>query len=151
MEIPSPKGQPRIARSLNTDTVKQYQHTSLLKPVPRFMAIKRNGSTICLNALMSQKPKQRPLLALLRTFGIPWYSYNSIPSPISRPSEPSTKLRISGQQCNSRSSNLPKHLAVRVNQQCNHGHGQVTCHLGNRIRRIVTDSGPQLAQEQCQE
>ena len=151
MEIPSPKVQPRITRSLNTDTVKHRQHTSLLKPVPQFMAIKRNGSTRCLNALMSQRTKQRPLLALLRTFGIPWYSYNSIPSPISRPSEPSTKLTTSGQQRNSRSSNLPKHLAVRVNQQCNHGGGQGTCHVGNRICQIGTGSGPQLAQEQCQE
>ena len=92
MEIPSPKVQPRIARSLNTDTVKHHQHTNLLKPVPQFMAIKPNGSTICLNALMSQKPKQCPLLALLRTFRIPWYSYNSIPSPISRPSEPANQL-----------------------------------------------------------
>ena len=151
MEIPSPKVRPRITRSLNSDTVKNHQHTSLLKPVPQFMAIKRNGSTICLNALMSPKTKQRPLLALLRTFGIPWYSYNSIPSPISRLSEPSTKLRISGQQRNLRSSNLHKHLAVCVNQQSDHRDGQVTCHLGNRIRQIVTGSGPQLAQEQCQE
>ena len=92
MEIPSPKVQPHINRSLNTNTVKHHQHTSLLKPVPQFMAIKRNGTTICLNALMSQKTNQRPLLALLRTFGIPWYSYNSIPSPISRPSEPANQL-----------------------------------------------------------
>ena len=92
IELPSPNAQPRTARSLNTDTVKHPQHTSLLKPAPQFVAVKRNGSTICLNALMAQKTKQQPLLALLRSFGIPWYSYNSIPAPNSRPSEPSNQL-----------------------------------------------------------
>ena len=142
MEIPSP------TRSLNTDTVKQPQRTSLLKPAPQFMAIKRNGSTICLNALMSQKTKHRPLLALLRSFGIPWYSYNSIPSPTSRPSEPSNKPKTSVQQGTSRSSNLHNYLAVPVNQQYNHGDGQVTCHVGNKTRQIVTGSGSQLIQKQ---
>ena len=152
MEIPSPNAQPRTARSPNTDTVKHPQHTGLLKPGLQFMAIKRNGSTIYLNTLMSlQKTKQLKLLALLRSFGVPWYSHQSIPSRISRPSEPSTKLRISVQQRTSRSSNLPKHLAVLVNRQCNHGDGQLTCHVGNRTRQIVTGSGAQLAQEQCQE
>ena len=92
MELASPNAQPRTARSLNTDTVKHPQHTSLLKAAPQFVAVKRNGSTICLNALMAQKRKQQPLLALLRSFGIPWYSYNSVPAPNSRPSEPPNQL-----------------------------------------------------------
>lgn len=93
MEIPTPNAEPRTARSLNTDTVRHSQHTSMLKPAPQFVAVKRNGSTICLNGLMAQKPKQRPLLALLRSFGIPWYSYNLIPTPIFGPSEPSNQLK----------------------------------------------------------
>ena len=93
IEIPSPNAQPRTARSPNTDTVKHPRHTSLLKPAPQFMAIKRNGSTVCLNALMSRgKTKQLQLLALLRSFGIPWYSYDSIASRIPKPSEPSNQL-----------------------------------------------------------
>ena len=89
MEIPRPDTQPCIA---NTDTVRHPEHNSMLKPAPQFVAVKRNGSTICLNALMSQKTKQRPLFALLKSFGIPWYSYNSAPARVSRPSEPSNQL-----------------------------------------------------------
>ena len=93
IEMPSPNVQSRTARSLNTDTVKHPRHTSLLKPAPQFMAIKRNGSTICLNALMSRgKTKQLQLLALLRSFGISWYSYDSIPSRIPKPPEPPNQL-----------------------------------------------------------
>ena len=92
MEIPSPNAESRIARFPKMDTWRQPQHTGVLKPAPQFVAVKRNGSTICLNALMAQKAKQGPLLALLRSFGIPWYSYNSITAPISRPSVPPKRL-----------------------------------------------------------
>ena len=92
LEIPSPNAESRIARFPKMDTRRQPQHTSMLKSAPQFVAVKRNGSTICLNALMAQQTKKRPLLALLKSFGIPWYSYNSTPAPISRPSEPSNQL-----------------------------------------------------------
>ena len=96
IEIPSPTVQSRTARSLNTDTVRHPQHTSLLKPAPQYVAIKRNGSTVCLNALMSRGiTKQHQLLALLRSFGISWYSYDSLSLRIPKPSEapePSNQL-----------------------------------------------------------
>ena len=151
MEIPSPNAQRRTARSPNTDTVKRPQHTSLLSPAPQFMTAQQNRSAIYPKALMSLKTKQLKLFYLLRSFGLPWYSYDSIPSRISRPSGPSTKQRISVQQRTSGSSNVPNHPAVRVNQECNHEDGQVACHVGNRIRQIVTNSETQLAQERDQE
>ena len=92
MEIPSPNGGTRTTRSPNTDTVRHPQHTSMLKSAPQFVAVKRNGSTICLNALMAQKTKKRPLLALLKSYRISWYLYNSTPALISRPSDPPNQL-----------------------------------------------------------
>ncbi len=116
IEIPSPNAQPPTARSPNKDTVKNPRHISLLKPAPQFMAIKRNGSIICLNALMSQKSKQLTLLALLRAFGIPWYSYNSIPSRISGPSEPSNQLTCGNAPLAKENSNRSiENLPIRSN------------------------------------
>ena len=105
MEVPGPNAQSCTARSPNTDIVKCSQHTSLHGPAPRLMPTHQNRSAMYLKPLTSLKaPKQLKLLALLRSFGVSWDSYNS---RISRPSEYSTKRWISVQQRTSRSSNLP--------------------------------------------
>lgn len=103
MEVPN--AQSCTARSPNTDIVKCSQHTSLHSPAPRLMPTHQNRSAMYLKPLTSLKaPKQLKLLALLRSFGVSWDSYNS---RISRPSEYSTKRWISVRQRTSRSSNLP--------------------------------------------
>ncbi len=148
LEVPGPSIQPPTARSPNTDTVKRPQHTSLLSPASQFMPSKRNLSTMYLKALRPLKTtKLLKPLALLQSFGSQVYPYNSIPSRISRPSEPSTELRISVQQRTSRFSNLSKLQAVRVNQKCIHEDGRVTCPMDDGMRQVVDDSGPQLTHE----